>query len=51
MVLITERRQGLHDKIAGTVVVLKEDSHVHEEYTHPLYEGLREFYEPERSTR
>ena len=46
MVLITERRQGLHDKIAGTVVVLKEDSHVHEEYTHPLYAGLRESYQP-----
>jgi uncharacterized RDD family membrane protein YckC len=36
MAAFTEKRQGLHDKIAGTVVLKK----THKEKKHPLYQGL-----------
>lgn len=36
MAAFTEKRQGLHDKMADTVVVKK----IHEEKKHPLYKGL-----------
>ncbi|MGD2247540.1 MAG: RDD family protein [Candidatus Methanofastidiosia archaeon] len=36
MAVFTEKRQGLHDKIAGTVVLKK----TRKEKKHPLYQGL-----------
>ncbi len=40
MVLVTEKKQGMHDKIADTLVLTK-DRYKHAEYDHPLYAALR----------
>lgn len=40
MVLVTEKKQGLHDKVANTLVLTK-DRYRRTEYDHPLYAALR----------